>query len=79
MAGDKTNSPDGNIGMQCVETKQTKQDKQNSVNFGGQATKSTGRMPWHWQAKKDVISCDKPRGAANSVNPRISEWRNPAG
>ena len=31
MAGDKTNSPDGDIGMQCVETKQTKQDKQNSV------------------------------------------------
>ena len=22
-------------------------------------------MPWHEQATKDVISCDKPRGAAN--------------
>ncbi len=24
-------------------------------------------MPWHGQAMKDVISCDKPRGAANKL------------
>ena len=22
-------------------------------------------MPWHQEPKKDAISCDKPRGAAN--------------
>ena len=27
--------------------------------------KSTGRMPWHWEPKKDVISCEKLRRAAN--------------
>ena len=27
----------------------------------GQAKKGTGRMPWHWEPTKDVISCDKPR------------------
>ena len=31
----------------------------------GQATKGTGWMPWHWEPTKDVISCEKPRGAAN--------------
>ena len=31
----------------------------------GQAKKGAGRMPWHWEPKKDVISCDKLRGAAN--------------
>jgi len=24
-------------------------------------------MPWHAQAMKDVIRCDKPRGAANKL------------
>ncbi len=27
----------------------------------GQAKKSAGRMPWHWEPKKDVISCEKLR------------------
>ena len=31
----------------------------------GQAWKSTWWMPWHWEPKKDVISCDKRRGGAN--------------
>ena len=31
----------------------------------GQANKGAGRMPWHWEPMKDVISCDKLRGAAN--------------
>jgi hypothetical protein len=26
---------------------------------------------------KDVDSCEKPRGAANSFDPGISEWGNP--
>ena len=33
----------------------------------GQATKGAGRMPWHQEPMKDVISCDKPRGAANKL------------
>ena len=27
--------------------------------------KSAGRMPWHWEPKKDVTSCEKLRGGAN--------------
>ena len=27
----------------------------------GQANKGTRRMPWHWEPKKDVTSCDKLR------------------
>ena len=42
-------------------------------------TKGVWRMPWLSEAMKDVISCDKPRVAENSVNPWISEWGNPAG
>ena len=30
-----------------------------------QANKGAGRMPWHWEPMKDVISCEKLRGAAN--------------
>jgi hypothetical protein len=33
--------------------------------FCGQATKGAWWMPWQKQAKKDVASCDKPRGAAS--------------
>ena len=29
----------------------------------GQATKGAGWMPWCQEAMKDVVSCDKPRGA----------------
>ena len=36
-----------------------------SRNNEGQAGKGAGRMPWHQEPKKDVISCEKPRGAAN--------------
>ena len=41
-----------------------------------QAIKSTGRMPWHQEPMKDVISCDKLRGTANryrSVDFRMGE------
>ena len=30
-----------------------------------QVTKGAGWMPWHWTPKKDVVSCDKLRGAAS--------------
>ena len=30
-----------------------------------QAKKSAGWMPWHQEPTKDVISCEKLRGAAN--------------
>ena len=33
----------------------------------GQAKKSARGMPWHQEPKKDVISCEKPRGAANEL------------
>ena len=35
-------------------------------------------MPWHQRAKKDAKSCEKLRGAANGVDPEVSEWGNPA-
>ena len=28
--------------------------------------KGAGRMPWLSEAKKDVTSCEKPRGGANN-------------
>ena len=31
----------------------------------GQVKKSIRRMPWHWEPKKDVTSCEKLRGGAN--------------
>ena len=34
-------------------------------NHEDQAKKSVGRMPRHQEPKKDVISCEKPRGGAN--------------
>ena len=43
-----------------------------------QANKSIRRMPWHQEPTKDVISCDKLRGAANklrSADFRIGEPR----
>jgi hypothetical protein len=36
-------------------------------------------MPWRQEAKKDAVSCDKPRRAAARVDPWVSEWGNPAG
>ena len=29
--------------------------------------KSEWWMPWLWEAKKDVVSCDKPRVGANDL------------
>ena len=39
----------------------------------GQAKKSVWRMPRHQEPKKDVTSCDKPRGGAN--NRRAADFR----
>ena len=36
-----------------------------SKKKNGQAKKGAGRMPWHQEPMKDVISCDKLRGGAN--------------
>ncbi len=33
----------------------------------GQAVNGARGMPWHQEPKKDVTSCDKPRGAANKL------------
>ena len=33
----------------------------------GQANKGARGMPWHQEPMKDVISCDKLRGAANEL------------
>jgi hypothetical protein len=32
-----------------------------------QANKSIGWMPWHQEPKKDVVSCEKPWGAASRL------------
>jgi hypothetical protein len=39
------------------------------IESNGQANKSTGRMPWHQEPKKDAASCEKPRLGANSHRP----------
>jgi hypothetical protein len=36
-------------------------------------------MPWRQEARKDAVSCEKPRRAATRVDPWVSEWGNPAG
>jgi hypothetical protein len=33
----------------------------------GQATKGIRWMPWYQEAMKDVVSCDKPWGAAKQA------------
>ena len=35
------------------------------VSIGEKVGKGAWRMPWLTEAKKDVISCDKPRVGAN--------------
>ena len=38
---------------------------ENLKHKNGQAKKGAGRMPWHWEPMKDVVSCEKPCEAAN--------------
>ena len=42
------------------------QAKEFANEYKGQATKSAGGMPRHWEPKKDVTSCEKPRVGANN-------------
>ena len=37
------------------------------LEMNGQATKSSRRIPWHTEAMKDVVTCDKSRGAGNTL------------
>ena len=41
--------------------------------------KSERRMPRLLEAKKDVVSCEKPWELQTGFDPGISEWGNPAG
>ena len=45
----------------------TTNDASATSKFYGQATKGAWWMPWQKTAMKDVVSCDKPRGAANRL------------
>ena len=42
-----------------------KPSENESDGIKGQATKSARGMPWHWEPMKDVVNCDKLRGAVN--------------
>ena len=42
-----------------------------------QVNKGVRGMPRLPEAKKDVPSCEKPRGPARGIDPRMSEWGNP--
>ena len=46
-------------------------------NCHGQVTKGVRWMSRRPEAMKDVVSCDKLRGAATCCDPEISEWGNP--
>ena len=61
--------PDKNLFMKL---KQFKKREQQERSWKVQATKSTGRMPWHQEPTKDATNCDKPRGAVNKRNIRGS-------
>ena len=52
-----------------MKLKQFKKREQQEPRKKVQANKSTGRMPWHQEPKKDVTSCDKLRLAANKLRP----------
>ena len=53
--------------LQLVSGEKANQRKSlTATQFGNdQVTKGAGWMPWHWTPKKDVVSCEKPRGAAS--------------
>ena len=58
-----------NFAVGLRRKKQSKIEKINPLtatqNSDDQVTKGAGWMPWHWTPKKDVVSCDKLRGAAS--------------
>ena len=39
----------------------------NVLGLYGQVNKRTWWMPWRQQAMKDVVACDKPRGAGKQA------------
>ena len=45
----------------------TDRDNLESIIQNGQANKSAGRMPWHQEPMKDVVSCEKLRGVASKL------------
>ena len=54
-------------GGSVLSTRPTQRDRRDEAIremrevFAGQVNKSIRRMPWHWEPKKDVISCEKLR------------------
>ena len=50
-----------------AETREASTERVEVCATIGQANKSARGMPWHQEPKKDVISCEKPRGAANEL------------
>ena len=54
--------------MECMSSVVYNRTKDmQSASPQGQAIKSARGMPWHQEPMKDVISCDKLRGAANEL------------
>ncbi len=47
------------------DASQAKQNIGTEIKEKGQATKSARGMPWHWEPMKDVVNCDKLRGAVS--------------
>ena len=45
----------------------TNREPKKWIIYIGQANMSARGMPWHQEPMKDVISCDKLRGAANKL------------
>ena len=43
-----------------------------------QVEKGARGMPGLHGARKDVPSCENPRGPARGIDPRVSEWGNPS-
>ena len=37
------------------------------IEINGQATKGSRWIPWHTEAMKDVVTCDKSRGAGSTL------------
>ena len=44
-----------------VESERSNKAMRRICEVNGQVKKSITRMPWHWEPKKDVISCEKLR------------------
>ena len=39
--------------------------------MNGQAIKGARRMPWHWEPKKDVVSCEKRVGGVAQLGEHL--------